>query len=72
MFAHVLDLKVGSFVHTLGDAHIYKNHVEQAKIQLTRKPKKPATLKIINNRKNKKATQQRGFFIGILFVFNKA
>jgi thymidylate synthase len=52
MFAHVLDLKVGSFVHTLGDAHIYKNHVEQAKIQLTRKPKKPATLKIINNRKN--------------------
>ncbi|RWR10383.1 thymidylate synthase [Siminovitchia fortis] len=38
MMAHVTGLKPGEFVHTLGDAHIYKNHVEQVKLQLTRKP----------------------------------
>lgn len=36
MVAQVCDLQVGDFVHTLGDAHIYSNHVEQAKLQLTR------------------------------------
>ncbi|HSF80880.1 MAG TPA: thymidylate synthase, partial [Anaerolineales bacterium] len=38
MVAQVCDLKVGDFVHTLGDAHLYLNHIEQAKIQITRKP----------------------------------
>ncbi|WP_144461084.1 thymidylate synthase [Siminovitchia fortis] len=38
MMAQVTGLKPGEFVHTLGDAHIYKNHVEQVKLQLTRKP----------------------------------
>lgn len=38
MIAQVADLELGEFVHTLGDAHIYKNHIEQVKLQLTRKP----------------------------------
>ncbi len=36
MMAQVTGLQVGEFVHTLGDAHIYSNHIEQAKIQLSR------------------------------------
>lgn len=39
MIAHVCDLKPGDFVHTLGDAHIYSNHVEPLKEQLKREPK---------------------------------
>lgn len=38
MVAQVCSLKPGEFVHTLGDAHIYLNHVEQVKLQLTRQP----------------------------------
>ncbi|HEX2975292.1 MAG TPA: thymidylate synthase [Bacteroidales bacterium] len=38
MVAQVTGLKPGEFIHTLGDAHIYLNHVEQVKLQLTRKP----------------------------------
>ncbi len=38
MMAKELNLKPGEFVHTLGDAHIYKNHIEQVKIQLERQP----------------------------------
>ena len=36
MVAQVCDLQVGEFIHTLGDAHLYINHLEQAKLQLTR------------------------------------
>jgi thymidylate synthase len=39
MVAHVTGLKVGDFVHTLGDAHLYLNHLEQTDLQLTRTPK---------------------------------
>ena len=39
MIAHVTDLKPGDFVHTLGDAHVYLNHIEPLKVQLERKPK---------------------------------
>lgn len=39
MVAQACDLKAGDFVHTLGDAHIYKNHLEQVKLQLTRTPR---------------------------------
>lgn|SRR5574344_1394553 len=38
MVAQVTGLKPGTFVHTLGDAHIYMNHIEQVKLQLTRQP----------------------------------
>ncbi len=38
MIAQVCDLGLGDFVHTLGDAHLYKNHFEQAKLQLSRQP----------------------------------
>ena len=40
MIAQVVDLRPGEFVHTLGDAHIYKNHIPQAELQLERLPKK--------------------------------
>lgn len=39
MVAQVAGLKLGDFVHTLGDAHLYHNHFDQAKLQLTREPK---------------------------------
>lgn len=38
MVAQVCDLKVGDFVHTLGDAHIYANHMEQCELQMSREP----------------------------------
>nr|WP_320020914.1 thymidylate synthase [uncultured Draconibacterium sp.] len=38
MVAQVCDLELGDFVHTFGDVHIYSNHVEQVKLQLTREP----------------------------------
>jgi thymidylate synthase len=46
MVAHVTDLRPGDFVHTLGDAHLYRNHLEQAKLQLTRKPRPLPRLRI--------------------------
>lgn len=46
LIAHECNLEVGEFVHTLGDAHIYSNHVEQVKTQLEREPKPFPTLKI--------------------------
>lgn len=39
MLAHVTGLEVGEFIHTLGDAHLYSNHLEQARLQLTREPR---------------------------------
>jgi thymidylate synthase len=39
MIAHVTNLELGEFVHTLGDAHLYSNHLEQAKLQLEREPR---------------------------------
>ncbi|MBN8535932.1 MAG: thymidylate synthase [Deltaproteobacteria bacterium] len=52
MIAQVCDLEVGDFVHTLGDAHLYLNHVEQAKLQLTRVPKNLPVLKLNPQIKN--------------------
>ncbi|MBX9767097.1 MAG: thymidylate synthase [Bdellovibrionales bacterium] len=40
MVAQVTRLKPGTFIHTLGDAHLYQNHLEQAKLQLTREPRR--------------------------------
>lgn len=44
MIAQVAGLKPGEFIHTLGDAHIYANHFEQAHLQLTRTPRKLPTM----------------------------
>ena len=52
MIADLTNLNVGYFVHTLGDAHIYLNHQDQAKEQLTRKPKDLPKLVINKKRKN--------------------
>lgn len=46
MFAHVGGFKVGEFVHTFGDVHIYGNHMDQVKEQLTRKPRPFPTMKL--------------------------
>jgi thymidylate synthase len=46
MMAQVCDLKVGEFIHTSGDLHIYHNHYEQVAEQLSREPRKLPTLKL--------------------------
>jgi thymidylate synthase len=46
MIAQVTGLKPGEFVHTLGDAHLYLNHVEQAQLQLSREPKSLPRMKL--------------------------
>jgi len=52
MVAQVCNLKPGEFVHTLGDAHLYSNHIEQAKLQLTRDFRPLPKLKINPNVKS--------------------
>ena len=46
MVAQVCGLQAGDFVHTLGDAHLYSNHLDQAKLQLSRELRSKPTLKI--------------------------
>jgi thymidylate synthase len=46
MIAQVSGLTPGDFVHTLGDAHIYRNHVEQVQLQLAREPRKQPTMRL--------------------------
>lgn len=46
MVAQVCDLKPGDFVHTFGDLHLYANHLEQAKLQLSREPRPLPQLKL--------------------------
>ena len=52
MIAHVSNLKVGDFVHTFGDAHIYTNHFEQVKMQLQRKPMNLPKIELNNSVNN--------------------
>jgi thymidylate synthase len=46
MVAQVCDLQPGDFVHTFGDAHLYSNHMEQTRLQLSREPRPLPTMKI--------------------------
>ncbi|SHG12182.1 thymidylate synthase [Pedobacter caeni] len=46
MVAQVCGLQYGDFIHTLGDAHLYNNHIEQARLQLSREPKKLPLMEI--------------------------
>ncbi|MGM0899812.1 MAG: thymidylate synthase [Bacillota bacterium] len=46
MIAQVCDLEPGEFIHTMGDTHIYTNHLEQVNLQLTREPRPLPTMKI--------------------------
>jgi thymidylate synthase len=52
MVAQVCDLKPGDFIHTFGDVHLYLNHIEQAKEQLSREPRALPTMKINPNVKS--------------------
>jgi thymidylate synthase len=52
MVAQVCNLQVGDFIHTLGDAHLYLNHIEQTKLQLTRDFRPLPNLKINSNVKS--------------------
>ena len=52
MVAQVCDLQLGDFVHTLGDAHLYSNHIEQANLQLTRDFRPLPSMKINPNVKS--------------------
>ncbi len=52
MIAQVCDLEPGEYIHTFGDVHIYLNHIEQVKLQLTREPRKLPTMKLNPNVKN--------------------
>jgi thymidylate synthase len=46
MVAQVCGLKPGEFIHTLGDAHLYSNHMDQARLQLTRDLRKLPVMKL--------------------------
>jgi thymidylate synthase len=65
MMAQVTGLQAGEFVHTLGDAHIYLNHIEQVKLQLTRDPRPLPNLMI-----NKKVTSLFDFVFDDFVIEN--
>ncbi len=52
MVAQVCGLDYGEFIHTFGDVHLYTNHLEQAKLQLSREPRELPTMKLNPNIKN--------------------
>jgi thymidylate synthase len=63
MVAHVTGLTPGDFVHTLGDAHLYKNHLEQARTQLAREPRPLPRMRIATDRRDLFAFQYEDFVL---------
>lgn len=63
MVAQVCNLKVGEFIHTFGDVHIYNNHVDQVNLQLTRDPRPLPTLHLNPDRKDIFSFQYEDFSI---------
>ena len=61
MMAQVTGYRAGDFIHTLGDAHIYLNHLEQVRLQLTREPRELPTMYINPERKDLFAFQYEDF-----------
>ena len=49
MIAHVCNVDAGELIHTMGDAHVYKDHIDSLKIQLEREPRPFPTLTIARN-----------------------
>ena len=66
MIAQVCDLEPGEFIHTFGDVHIYNNHMEQVKLQLSRKPFPLPTMKLNPAVKNIFDFKLRRFHLGKL------
>jgi thymidylate synthase len=46
MMAQVCNLQPGDFIHTLGDAHLYNNHLDQARLQISREPRALPVMKL--------------------------
>lgn len=67
MIAQVCGLEVGEFVHVLGDAHVYLNHLEQARLQLTREPRPLPTLNL-----NRQVTEIDNFDLSDIEVIDYA
>ena len=63
MVAQVTDLKAGDFIHTLGDAHLYLNHLEQARLQLSRAPRPLPTMKLNSAVKDLSAFRYEDFVL---------
>lgn len=63
MVSQVCNLKVGEFIHTFGDVHIYNNHIDQVNLQLTRDPRPLPTLKLNPDRKDIFSFQYEDFSI---------
>jgi thymidylate synthase len=61
MVAQVCGYEPGEFVHTLGDAHLYRNHLDQARLQLTREPRPLPKMKINPNVKDLFSFQYEDF-----------
>ena len=61
MVAQVCDLRPGDFVHTFGDVHLYRNHVEQARLQLSREPRPLPTMHLDPEVKELQAFRQEHF-----------
>ena len=63
MLAHMCNLKIGKLIYTIGDAHIYKNHIDQVKEQLQRIPRQFPTLRIVDKPDNIEDFRYESFVI---------